>query len=156
MSGVKCGYLEYRNAEKVPADAAIALDIATSCIQKLVLLEDMQGCLMLEKETEALIASLPEDCFDRREIVLPLFISFANRSAMWASGTMNWPGFTTAKLWIYSSHTPTGFRTNSRFPLSITAESPCCRIIRMQRYRSVTGSCTFRSAQFSSRPAPCF
>ena len=83
MSGVKCGYLEYRNAEKVPADAAIALDIATSCIQKLVLLEDMQGCLMLEKETEALIASLPEDCFDRREIVLPLFISFANRSAMW-------------------------------------------------------------------------
>ena len=34
-------------------------------------------------ETEELISTLPEDASDLQELVPPLFISFANRSAMW-------------------------------------------------------------------------
>lgn len=82
MSGAKSGYMEHWKASKDLKMAACALDAITTCLHKLLQVEDMLGCEKAQEESEQLIAELPDGYQDDARIVPVLFIHYANRSTL--------------------------------------------------------------------------
>lgn len=82
MSGIKHGYMAHWEAQKEPQMLAQALDAITTCLHKLVQIEDMAGCERAQEESEDLISKLPDSSRDDRRIVPILFVNYANRAIL--------------------------------------------------------------------------
>lgn len=80
MSGVKSGYVALWEKTHDIQIAAFAIDAITTCLHKLMQLEDMHGCEQAQAESEKLISELPEGCQDNAGLVPVLFANYANRS----------------------------------------------------------------------------
>lgn len=82
MSGVKCGYVALWEKTHDLQIAAFAIDAITTCLHKLMQLEDIPGCWKAQEESEQLISELPEGYQDNPILVPVLFVNYANRSIM--------------------------------------------------------------------------
>lgn len=82
MSGVKSGYVALWEKTHDLQIAAFAIDAITTCLHKLMQLEDMHGCEQAQAESEKLISELPEGYQDNAGLVPVLFANYADRSIM--------------------------------------------------------------------------
>lgn len=82
MSGVKSGYVALWEKTHNLQIAAFAIDAITTCLHKLMQLEDMLGCEQAQAECERLISELPAGYENDPMLVPVLFVNLSNRSIM--------------------------------------------------------------------------
>ena len=83
MSGVKSGYVALWEKTRDLQNVAFAIDAITTCLHKLMQLEDMTGCEQALMESERLISELPDGYENNPVLVRVLFINLSNRSTMY-------------------------------------------------------------------------
>jgi hypothetical protein len=82
MSGIKSGYMAHWDAQKDPLMLARALDAITTCLHKLLQVEDIAGCEKAQEESEDIISKMSSKCWDDPKIVPILFVNYANRAIL--------------------------------------------------------------------------